>query len=334
MINSNRNNNNRIKYVDIFRGIGIILMVLGHIGLGDVFHHYIHAFHMPMFFFISGFCYKQKNISMYMFIKSKSFSLLLPYTVFGVIQYILWLLYKGNSLRPLINLFWINTDGIVIAGALWFLTALFCVDIIFFLIDRKIGSDTIKNILILFLSIIGYALPIMHIRLPLGADVALVGLGFYYIGFLIKTNEENKYIKHIINLNWIKILLFMTFVSLSIFNSTPVNLRTGRYGMLLIFWGNAILSIIVILNICKKLDKYGIQPINTIIEEIGKNGIVYVCINQLVITVLQELLQERLSNEILYYFIIILSVFICLYKISKIIVGTKLRVLIGKKLEN
>ena len=62
----------RIEYVDIFRGIGIILMILGHIGYIGIFDKIIrhvgfnvsadivvHAFHMPMFFVVSGFFYSR-----------------------------------------------------------------------------------------------------------------------------------------------------------------------------------------------------------------------------------------------------------------------------------
>ena len=52
---------NRVEWMDVFRGTGIILMIMGHIGFGDHFDIFIHAFHMPMFFFISGFFFKHKE---------------------------------------------------------------------------------------------------------------------------------------------------------------------------------------------------------------------------------------------------------------------------------
>lgn len=36
----------RKEHIDIFRGLGIILMIMGHIGFGGAFNHFIHAFHM------------------------------------------------------------------------------------------------------------------------------------------------------------------------------------------------------------------------------------------------------------------------------------------------
>lgn len=36
--------NQRIEYIDIAKGMGIILMIMGHIGYGELFHRFIHAF--------------------------------------------------------------------------------------------------------------------------------------------------------------------------------------------------------------------------------------------------------------------------------------------------
>ena len=44
----------RIDYIDLFRAFGIILMIMGHIKFGGNFDKWIHAFHMPTFFFVSG----------------------------------------------------------------------------------------------------------------------------------------------------------------------------------------------------------------------------------------------------------------------------------------
>ena len=41
----------RIDYLDIGRCIGIILMIMGHVGFSKRFDHFIHAFNMPMFFY-------------------------------------------------------------------------------------------------------------------------------------------------------------------------------------------------------------------------------------------------------------------------------------------
>ena len=46
---------------DIMKGIGIILMLVGHLpGIG-MMHQFIYSFHMPMFIFLSGYLAKPAN---------------------------------------------------------------------------------------------------------------------------------------------------------------------------------------------------------------------------------------------------------------------------------
>ncbi len=49
----------RLDYIDALRGFGIILVVLGHLHFGhNMLHQYIYAFHMPLFFLVSGYLYR------------------------------------------------------------------------------------------------------------------------------------------------------------------------------------------------------------------------------------------------------------------------------------
>lgn len=65
----------------MIKGIGIILMVMGHSGFP--FTKYIYLFHMSIFFIASGYLYKDKDsdtlYSIFKFIFRKIKSLWLPY---------------------------------------------------------------------------------------------------------------------------------------------------------------------------------------------------------------------------------------------------------------
>ena len=54
---------NRILWVDASRGIAMLLVILGHcIGsLNDPGYKFILSFHMPLFFFLSGYCAKKEE---------------------------------------------------------------------------------------------------------------------------------------------------------------------------------------------------------------------------------------------------------------------------------
>ena len=85
MSSQTTDNNKRLDYLDVAKGIGILLVILGHCQLGRIgrAHSLIYSFHMPLFFFLSGFVYKDYEIKI--FLKKKIRGLLLPVIVFSCI---------------------------------------------------------------------------------------------------------------------------------------------------------------------------------------------------------------------------------------------------------
>lgn len=78
----------RIQWIDIARGIAILLVVLGHcIGnLEDPVNRVILAFHMPLFFFLSGLCAKDTVEPINCFLKKKLLTLLVPQMTLGMLN--------------------------------------------------------------------------------------------------------------------------------------------------------------------------------------------------------------------------------------------------------
>lgn len=133
----------RVKWIDLCKGIGIIVMVWGHVGIQQILGaQYIHAWHMPIFFIISGYLFNTKsNLTIKNFIFKKSKSFLIPYFCFGLINTLyIFLFYadKSNAYSSIKSLFIINSSGLIVSGALWFLTCIFFVEILFFIIFKKI----------------------------------------------------------------------------------------------------------------------------------------------------------------------------------------------------
>lgn len=322
---------NRIKreeYIDLYRGIGVILMVMGHMkfmygpnGAGQAifgaFDQYIHAFHMPMFFFLSGFCHRKSNVSIGLLIIKQAKKLLVPYLAFGTVQYILWRLYIGDSIDPLINLVWVNTDGLAIAGAIWFLTALFFVILFYGMIERFITNLYLQAVLVVIVSLFGCLLPkITSIRLPYAIDVAFVGLGFYFLGYILKNNKDRNTVSRVMNPNIIVLIILSIINVFLIMCNNSVNMRTAKYDFIPLFWINAVLAIIIGMRLCKLIcDKFTDSIFRKCINEvsdIGKNGLIYVCINQLIITISARALGRVISSCVIYNIIIVAFTFIVL----------------------
>jgi fucose 4-O-acetylase-like acetyltransferase len=58
-------NTQRNATLDIAKGICIILMVIGHSGSPTYLHDFLYKFHMPCFFFISGWLFSDKYLEDY-----------------------------------------------------------------------------------------------------------------------------------------------------------------------------------------------------------------------------------------------------------------------------
>lgn len=147
----------RISYLDMAKGVGVVLMVTGHVisymqthdykaYLGPIYH-WIASFHMPLFFIISGILLwitGEEKKDMKQIVLRKVKTLLLPYIVFSIIYILINLhtsithpevLPRSEILKYVIHS--ITFRGI---GVLWFLTVLFIGEV-FFLFCRKHLSD-------------------------------------------------------------------------------------------------------------------------------------------------------------------------------------------------
>lgn len=77
----------RETWVDIAKGIGIILVIMGHANCPNLPHGIIYSFHMPLFFFLSGlFISRQCENNFRIYLKKNFKSLLLPYFYFNIIS--------------------------------------------------------------------------------------------------------------------------------------------------------------------------------------------------------------------------------------------------------
>lgn len=75
----------RNSSVDIIKGIGIILVIMGHISENLFINRLIYSFHMPLFFILSGYAYinynKTNNIKDFIIKKLKT--IVIPYFIYG-----------------------------------------------------------------------------------------------------------------------------------------------------------------------------------------------------------------------------------------------------------
>lgn len=343
MKNSLTGSKKRIGYIDLYRCAGIVLMVMGHIGFGMGFDHFIHAFHMPMFFFMSGYFYRGDKVTEKrgVYITHKMRNLLVPYIAFGLLQYFIWLVVNAKldmekSWETLCHLLFINTDGLPIAGALWFLTSLFIVEVCYYLLDRYIKNRAVLTTIIICLAFLGTCvMPGMPVRLPWAMDASMVGILFYHIARMLKCYSGDRFIDKLFHMNLAEGIILTGLCVVSIFFNGEVNMRTGSYATVVVSLLNAVVASLLLWNLAQfvyeKLQKTHLgKEINKNLEYIGKNSIVYVCLNQLVILGVHKgvgIFGIPVQGNVV---IILILTMIALQVATYIIINTKLCCLIGR----
>lgn len=129
---------NRIEWVDIAKGIGIILVLWGH-GMSS-FYDEIYRFHMPLFFLLSGYLYNSK-CGLKDFCMKKMYSLYVPFVVWNILGVILEALLIGNGsiIKRVMGVFLTIDKSGAFFGATWFLGALFVTSILYKLLDTYLN---------------------------------------------------------------------------------------------------------------------------------------------------------------------------------------------------
>ena len=188
------NQSRRIDFVDLTKGVCIILVVMAHVG--GAFEQLdtnsmLSCFRMPLYFFISGVFFKSYE-GLLGFILRKINKLIIPFLFFYLsaflMKYIVWKIAPGVFQLPVswneLLVVFHGHDLIKFNPPIWFLLALFNCNILFYLIHflREKHLPVMFAVTIL-IGCAGFYLGKLQIELPLYIDVSMTALPFYVAGF-------------------------------------------------------------------------------------------------------------------------------------------------------
>lgn len=179
----------RAYEIDVMKGIGILLVILGHCmpdfpvniledPLSSEVRRFIYTFHMPMFFFCSGFvCGITPKKPLNKELSARLWRLVVPYFIFSLVNLGLRLAFSSIT-RSDINIMETISKWFLYGGYYWFVYVLFILMFIVTLLKpRKWG----KWALIAF-SLVGIYVYYLHIQIfcleEIGWYTLFVMLGF------------------------------------------------------------------------------------------------------------------------------------------------------------
>lgn len=264
----------RSDIINIAKAIGIILMVIGHSGCPQWLHDFIYVFHMPLFFFLSGYCMKELYLDeKWLFVKKR-------------MKRVWWTFVKWNILffaaNPLFFFLGVTDEYYPIAempevlgqvltmrlwhellGPFWFLRYLL-----------------ISNLVVIFTCwslrrwqrlthLVFMSMPVIPMLLSmLGVTDSLKGQGllccfFCYIGFISRNRTPSWS-------HWRFTLSVVATIVASIFVKTEIPLMQPR--LTLIYAVAAIIGIYATMTFCSLLTKKSVRTVPAIVF-VGRNTI-------------------------------------------------------------
>lgn len=183
----------RIDWIDWAKAICIFLMVCGHSHPLQYVHDFLYQFHLPVFFIISGFLYKPKNM------KVLCTSLLVPVLIWNLINYP-WYVYNlikesidfsFNSLflQPFLGLFIHDFQtGIPVCGPFWFVIVIFIMRVFQQTVIRFNHMQLPAIFICILIAFISNGAPQKGILFLI--QRALIAYPFFYLGIYMK-NKPN-----------------------------------------------------------------------------------------------------------------------------------------------
>lgn len=308
----------RINWIDIARGIAMCAIVLGHTLPSSDAKTMLYAFHVPLFFLLSGLTFSFKP-GFVAFVKKMATRLLIPYFIFGLISIAVYcavgsfaasergsggVLGLPEMLTGLI--YGSGTGQLGFNKPLWFLPCLFSLEILCWLIHRftdkgsrsNLHHYVIASVVVCALGIIANYCGIS--MLPFGIVTAFYMLPFFVVGEISKrimtSHAERSRVRT--GLASLLVLVFgMAFavINYKITGQNQMSYPHNVYGILPLFYLGAfgmsagVIGASIVIGKC------------SLLELVGKNTLEILVLHKYPILLFQIVAPKFLSSDIYYY---------------------------------
>jgi acyltransferase len=281
----------RLQFFDIAKGIGILLVVLGHMIPRGMLWNIIYGCHMPLFIVISGFfekcSFSWKRIGKLMlnYICLAAIGSIIYFLIFefGNIYYI-----KQTVFNVLVGGY-SPGHGIYPVEALWFIPCLVLITMIWHGI-MLVKQPLIQYLLVAGLTVLGFALA--HFELPISMyfnlNCSLFLLPFFFVASKCKEKLKQLCAGKSIMLLLICILLAPLYFVIAQFNGEVNIYRVIYGGSIILYYLASVLGTVLVLSLSVLILRH-IPVLSTLLQLLGKHTLVMMGTHQLILLLLSQL---------------------------------------------
>lgn len=254
---------------DIMKGIGILAVIAGHTAthptfVNDLVVKLIYSFHMPLFFMIAGYFYKEGH-EQFQKIKGDFNRLIIPYlaTCFAFLLYqcftsenflhtykyaLIAIIWGSGTIHT--SPFWGNMSRI---GAIWFLPALFWSRTVFNFIFTRFKHPYVTTITIALLATI---IDRYFINLPFALLPGLSAMTFYLIGYCLKYYKPSLGIVLLCSICWILHIAFSKIdMCVCFYKYYPLDILGATFAVIFIYFFSRKISSLTLSKYISRLGK-------------------------------------------------------------------------------
>ena len=293
-----------LPWVDISKGIGILLVVFAHIETSKI-RDLIYIFHMPLFIIISGYLHSYHAFSNVFFKKIRQ--MMVPYFSYLVALFFLYLLssllIKGD-VQPALRLI----EGLVLGGkymtgwfsVFWFITALFATILVYSVVSIK-NSIYVRHIIAFFFLTFNCFGDVPN--LPWALDTLLVTFPCFHFGAYLKSKGVTYPFLFVMLASFCGVVLFL--ISPKFF---LIDYKIGEVGVPYIGFLFGVIFSLFVISISEKISK--LVYINDIFIFLGKSSLTIMFLPQPLQITLKHYFPFTNNSLILSLFVIsICSIF-------------------------
>lgn len=255
-------NNKRVEWIDVAKAVAIILVGVGHYSCPQWLLVWIYAFHMPLFFILSGYTFKTEKYNFVQFVIRKIKTLILPWCI-AVIFYVLFqnvCIYMKISgieipFSHMIPRIIIHTRKELFDPVYWFIPCLFVSEIVLYVLIKNIKCKN-NTIIIGGVSLAMAWVYKTFIGTILPWEIDLIPITMFY---LCVGRQGTKIMKKISSIGNIKILLGIAALSIgTVFcwlnwrlSGEKLTIVSGTYGIFLLAILASVLCSLGIIIMCQ-----------------------------------------------------------------------------------
>ena len=314
----------RDNSIDIAKGIGIFLVVIGHCVNSKTYPGiFIYTFHMPLFFMISGLCFNYERHKIFLpFLLSRLKTLILPAFIFTVIDISVSHITKIPTI-PWNTFLW---EGFT--NAKWFLGTLFFVELIYYWILRFFENKKAIQLLFILLGyFIAYWTSKEHLNYPYCLHSIYAATSYYGMGYVLRENVIGREYPHARKWRiYLSIFLFILFCVVTCFVGKGMDLAHNRFSLLNII--PSVLGTFMVISYSKSIIWGGRIP--NLLIWLGKNTLVVMCVHILFVNISETYMKPFVDSYMIYKLMEQLFVW-CFSVISVFFVNKYALFLIGKR---